>query len=89
MNVEFDKSFLKSIQNLKDPSILSKIEKTICDFEHATSVGSIKNTKKMVGYKTYYRTRIGDYRLGFELVNPYTIILIIVAHRKDIYKMFP
>jgi mRNA interferase RelE/StbE len=45
--------------------------------------------KKLVGFKSYYRIRFSDFRLGFEKINPKTIKLIIVAYRKEIYKLFP
>jgi len=43
----------------------------------------------MQGFKTFYRIRIGDYRIGIELENPTTLRFIIVLHRKNIYKKFP
>lgn len=89
MKLEFDKSFLKSIDNIKDAKILSKLEMNISNFEKAESVQEISNIKKLTGFKDYYRIRIGDYRLGFELMNTDTIRLIVIAHRKDIYKKFP
>ncbi len=89
MIVEFDKSFLKSIDKIRDFDINTKIENLIIEYENAHSVSEIKNTKKLRGYKNYYRTRIGDYRLGFELISSNTIRLIILAHRKDIYRVFP
>ena len=42
--------------------------------EAAESLKSIPNTKKLKGHKTAYRTRVGDYRLGFFLEN--SIILL-------------
>jgi mRNA interferase RelE/StbE len=43
----------------------------------------------MEGFKNYYRIRMGDYRVGIELENSTTIRIIIVEHRKNIYKVFP
>jgi mRNA interferase RelE/StbE len=43
----------------------------------------------MKGHPRFYRIRVGDYRVGFELTGPNEILLILVAHRKDIYKRFP
>ena len=37
----------------------------------------------------YYRYRLGDYRIGIEQISKSTIRLIIIAHRKDIYNIFP
>jgi len=39
------------------------------------------------GYKNYYRIRIGNYRVIYEIATEIKIITIIkVGHRKDVYK---
>jgi mRNA interferase RelE/StbE len=88
MIVEFDKSFGKSIEKLKDQTVLAKIEKLILKMEIATSITEITGVKKLSGHKTYYRIRIGDYRMGFEKIGE-RIRLIVIANRKDIYSIFP
>jgi mRNA interferase RelE/StbE len=88
MIVEFDKSFGKSIEKLKDQTVLAKIEKLILKMETATSITEITGVKKLSGHKTYYRIRIGDYRMGFEKIGE-KIRLIVIANRKDIYSIFP
>lgn len=89
MIVEFDKSFEKSIDRLKDKSLFPKIEKFIDSLENINTLSELSNVKKLSGYKTYYRYRIGEYRLGFEKINENTVRLIIICRRKDIYKVFP
>ena len=89
MIIEFDKSFEKSLEKIRNKSLFQKIEKVIIDFENAKSLTDLPNVKKLTGYKIYYRLRIGEYRLGFEKISENTIRFIIVAHRKDIYKTFP
>lgn len=89
MIVEFDKSFNKSITRLKDKSIAQKLEKLIEILESLDSVSKAPNSKKLTGFQTYYRIRIGDYRVGIEKINDKTLRLITVAHRKEIYKIFP
>lgn len=89
MIVEFDKSFEKSINRLKDNSIVPRIQKTIELLETAQSLSELSNVKKLTGFKNYYRIRLGSYRLGFEKINETTVRLIIVANRKDIYNLFP
>lgn len=89
MIVEFDKSFNKSIINLKNKSIAQRIEKLIDSLELLDSLENTPNSKKLAGFHVYYRIRIGDYRVGIEKINDKTIRLIMVAHRKDIYKLFP
>ncbi|HEY5326903.1 MAG TPA: type II toxin-antitoxin system RelE/ParE family toxin [Mucilaginibacter sp.] len=89
MDVIFDRSFSKSLNKLNDKEIRGKIEEVIIEVESADSLIQITNVKKMQGFKTFYRIRIGDYRIGIELENPTTLRFIIVLHRKDIYKKFP
>ena len=89
MIVEFDKSFFKYLAKIRDNSILRKVKNKILELEDANSLNNIRNHKKLTGFKYYYRIRIGDYRLGIELIDENTIRLIIIAHRKDIYKKFP
>ena len=89
MIVEFDKSFDKSLEKISDKSLFPRIERAIINLEKAKSLADIPNLKKLVGFKEYYRVRIGDYRLGFEKLSNTTIRLIIIANRKDIYKLFP
>lgn len=89
MNVEFDKSFLKSLDNIKDSKILQKVETVILKCESADSLFEIQNIKKLSGFSNYFRIKMGNYRIGFEFANRNTIRFIILAHRKDIYKKFP
>jgi len=89
MIVEFDNSFLKSLSKIKDQPTLRRIKKIILELEDSKDLNKIRNIKKLTGYKNYYRIRIGDFRIGFEYLNENTIRLIIIAHRKDIYRNFP
>ncbi|CAD5293478.1 MULTISPECIES: type II toxin-antitoxin system RelE/ParE family toxin [unclassified Imperialibacter] len=89
MIIEFDKSFAKSLDKTKNRSLYHKIEKLISELEKSDSVLDLPNIKKLTGFKNYYRARIGEYRIGFEKINETTFRFIIVAHRKDIYKLFP
>lgn len=89
MIVEFDKSFDKSLDKLKDKTLFPKIEKTISILEKASSLNEVQNIKKLKGFKVYYRYRLGDYRIGIEQISKSSIRLIIIAHRKEIYNIFP
>ncbi|MBW7867207.1 MAG: type II toxin-antitoxin system RelE/ParE family toxin [Brumimicrobium sp.] len=88
MNVTFDKSFDKSLDKLKNQQIKSRISKIIEKCETANKLTDIPNLKKMTSFTSYYRIKIGDYRVGIEFDGT-TIDFVIVAHRKDIYKVFP
>ena len=89
MNIVFDRSFSKSLNKISDKEIRSKIEQVIIEVESAESLTHISNLKKMHGFKSFYRIRSGDYRIGVEFENPTTLRFIIVLHRKNIYKKFP
>jgi mRNA interferase RelE/StbE len=89
MIVEFDKSFDKSLDKIKNKSLFAKIEKIIIQCENSKSLSEIPNVKKLSGYKTYYRIRMGEYRIGFEMIDRNTIRFILISHRRDIYRSFP
>ncbi len=89
MKVQFDESFLKSLKKLKDKKVREKLRELIINFEDCENLSEIPNIKKMQGYETYYRVRLGDYRVGFELQTDKSILFILVAHRKEIYRFFP
>ena len=69
MIVEFDKSFFKTLTKVKDESTFKKIKKCILKLENTKGLVNIKNLKKLTGFKSYYRIRIGDYRLGFDSID--------------------
>jgi mRNA interferase RelE/StbE len=87
MIVRFDKSFEKSLNKLKDVQLLQKIERLILKLENSNDLTEISSVKKLAGHKTYYRVRIGDFRVGLEKELD-GVRLIIVAHRKEIYGLF-
>ena len=49
---------------------------------------AIVNLKKLKGFKTAYRIRIGDYRIGV-FIDGDIVEFARVVHRKDIYRLFP
>ncbi len=89
MIVKFDRSFSKSLDKLNDRQIIAKLKALILALEKAKNIGDISALKAMKGHSGFYRIRIGDYRVGFELMKNDEILLILIAHRKDIYKRFP
>jgi mRNA interferase RelE/StbE len=89
MKIAFDESFEKSIKKLKDNKVKQKIIDLIDEVENASELSQLANIKKMKGFATFYRIRLGDYRIGVELLDSSTILFILVAHRKDIYRYFP
>ena len=88
MKVEFLKKFSKDLDTVSVKSVKSNLLKVIELMESVTLLEEIPNTKKLKGHSSAYRTRVGDYRLGFFFEND-VIQLARFIHRKDIYKNFP
>ena len=65
MKVEFLKKFSKDIDEVSVKSVKLALKTVIETMQMVDSLSKIPNTKKLQGHKTTYRTRIGDYRLGF------------------------
>ena len=89
MKIEFDKSFEKSLRRIHNPIIFRRLKRIIIQIENSPSLSELPNIKKLTGFSSYYRIRIGDYRVGFELIDNSTVKFIIIAHRKDIYNIHP
>ncbi|HEY9124617.1 MAG TPA: type II toxin-antitoxin system RelE/ParE family toxin [Bacteroidales bacterium] len=88
MIVKIDKTFEKDVDKIKDKILLNKIADCIEIAQKSEDISSIKNIKKLKGSNSFYRIRIGDYRLGIIWENN-SILFIRCLHRKDIYKYFP
>ena len=88
MKVKFESSFEKDLKSIKDAKLLHKLKSIIIDCKNADNISSIKNFKKLRGYDTFYRIRLGNYRVGIELEKD-TLIFTRFLYRKDIYKFFP
>lgn len=88
MKVEFLDKFNKDLDRIYIPSVKKSIERAIIQAESAKNIQELRNIKKMTGYKIAYRIRIGDYRIGIYYENG-IIQFARIAHRKDIYKLFP
>lgn len=88
MNFEFEKAFVRDFRKLKDKELAIAISETIKQVSEATTVSQIANLKKLTGYKSAFRIRTGDYRIGVIIENN-IVTFVAFAHRKDIYKRFP
>ena len=88
MKIIFLKEFSKDLDGLSLKSVKLSLKRVIEKMEAADTLSKIPNTKKLQGHKTAYRTRIGDYRLGFFFEDG-MIFLARFVNRKDIYKLFP
>lgn len=88
MEVIFLRSFLTDIKKINDKKLKSNIKDFIIELENADNLDELQSVKKLKGYSTAFRWRIGDYRLGF-YKDENIIELSRFKKRNDIYKVFP
>ena len=90
MKIEFKDSFLKDIRTVKNKKLRSRLEQFILVVETADNLSQISNLKKLKGQKKnfYYRSRIGNYRVGL-IIKQDTIVFVRFLNRKEIYRFFP
>jgi mRNA interferase RelE/StbE len=89
MRTIFKKSFSKDLKSYsKDKALLSRVEEIILQVESSDTIVDITNLKKLKTEGSYYRIRIGNFRLGLVIENE-TVTFVRLLHRKDIYRYFP
>ena len=90
MKIRIDRSFDKDVDRIKDAKVIKKLHALISKIAAADDIQDLP-VKKIEGYTSFYRIRLGDYRLGFEARSDKDkeIVLIRILHRKDIYRYFP
>jgi mRNA interferase RelE/StbE len=64
------------------------VKQVIQGVKEAATIDTVVGVKKMQGYDTFYRVRLGDYRFGIEVVDD-QVIFVRFLHRKDVYRYFP
>jgi mRNA interferase RelE/StbE len=87
MKVEIRSSFEKAVKKLP-PRLQLEMAEIITKIENAETIREINNCKKMTGFKTAYRIKLENYRIGlfYERGN---VELTTVMHRKEVYRYFP
>ncbi|PKP51765.1 MAG: plasmid stabilization protein [Bacteroidetes bacterium HGW-Bacteroidetes-12] len=88
MKVIFLNSFKKDLLKITNVKEREQVKTIILEIEKAENLKELTNLKKLKGYSTAYRIRIGNYRLGFYYDNE-TIEMARLVKRNDIYKVFP
>jgi mRNA interferase RelE/StbE len=88
VNVAFEESFLKDLRGGKDKSLLRRVRELIETVEQAQSQDTLAGLKKLKGGGSYYRLRIGDYRVGITIENQ-IVTFVRFLNRKEIYRYFP
>ena len=64
MRIEFPDKFSCDLDKIYHKSVKKSTLKIIEQLERATSFSEIPTIKKLTGFRSAYRIRIGDYRIG-------------------------
>ena len=89
MKTKFLKSFAKDLKaHQREKNLLERVQEVILEVEAAETIATIKNLKKLKAEGSYYRIRLGNYRIGLIIENE-SITFVRFLHRRDIYRYFP
>ncbi len=89
MKMLYTKRFSKDIDNIgHDLKLKKRVLKLLEQLKQIESLDELGDVRKIQGYDTYYRIRVGDHRLGMKFSKD-CIEMLRFLHRKDIYRHFP
>ena len=87
--VEYTKRFLKDLSNLPN-QIQVQAEKIVFEKLPSSNPFELGYLEHMTGYPDKYKIRIGKYRIGITIDKSQKLLICKrIAHRKDIYRIFP
>ncbi|HEY9620521.1 MAG TPA: type II toxin-antitoxin system RelE/ParE family toxin [Crinalium sp.] len=88
-NVEYTKRFLKELAALPE-MIQTRVEPIVFQELETENPFDLGYLEKMKGYTDKYKIRVGDYRIGITIEKEKrTLVCERIAHRREIYKIFP
>ncbi|MCI0695130.1 type II toxin-antitoxin system RelE/ParE family toxin [candidate division KSB1 bacterium] len=88
MKVDFKKSFTRDLKKIRDKDLLQQVKEAIEEVERALNLQAVSNLKQLKGGGSYFRIKIGDYRIGL-MMEDGTVVFVRFLHRKEIYRYFP
>jgi mRNA interferase RelE/StbE len=87
--VEYTKRFIKELSNLPNET-QGQTEKIVFEELLSSNPFDLGYLEQMTGYPDKYKIRIGKYRIGITIDKSKKLLICQrIAHRKDIYKIFP
>ncbi|OGP49673.1 MAG: plasmid stabilization protein [Deltaproteobacteria bacterium RBG_13_43_22] len=87
--VKYTRRFLKELSNLPKEA-RAQAEDIVFQKFMTTNPFSLGYLERMRGYPDKFKIRIGDYRIGITIEKENDLIFFQrIAHRKDIYRIFP
>jgi mRNA interferase RelE/StbE len=89
VKVDFKESFLRDAKKIRDKTLLAQIKTVIEQVEQAATLQDVGRLKRLSGSSSsYYRIRVGDYRIGLSVESD-VVIFVWCLNRKEIYRYFP
>ena len=88
MRVEPNRGFTRDLRRIRSSELRQRVLLKIEELEAASAITEVRGVVKMAGEGSYYRIRIGDYRLGLAMAGDEAILLRL-PHRSEIYQFFP
>lgn len=76
------------MRTIRDADLLARIQVAVEAVEQAEKLQDVPNLIRMQGGGTYYRLRVGDYRLGLSVTDN-IVAFVRCLNRSEIYKNFP
>ena len=87
--VDYTKTFLKELSRLPE-DVQKRAEAIVFHQLPSASPFEAGYVDSMKGYRNKYKIRIGGYRIGITIDRANRVITCQrIAHRKDIYRIFP
>jgi mRNA interferase RelE/StbE len=87
--VEYTKRFYKDMAALSK-AMQERIEPIVFEQLETDNPFELGFLEKMKGYSDKYKFRVGDYRVGLTVDKENQVIICErVAHRREIYRIFP
>jgi len=86
--VVFRKSLARDLKSIHDQGLLDRIRSVIEEAEGAPRLQEINNLEKISGTASYFRIRVGEYRIEIALEGD-TIEFVRCLPRREIYRYFP
>ncbi len=88
MNVHLERSFGRDLRRIRDRQLLARVKEIIAEAQQAETTGDLRNLQKLQGHDSFYRIRVGNYRIGLEIVED-DLFFSRFLHRREIYRRFP
>jgi len=82
MKLKYTKSFLKTVEKLKDKSAIDRLELLIKSLKQAKNLKEIPNVIPIENAVNFYRIKTGNYRLLIEQLKNGEIIVLLIDYRR-------